>query len=158
MNLKKVFAIQKVLRERIAYNNADRFEKLILALKVEIGECANELPEIFKFWSQKDNNFENALVEYVDGLHLVLECGLEIEFDHDAWQISSQEYHTVTEQFLALYECVTILYKRPTESNFVELIETFLGLGKMLGFTQTQIEEAYLAKNAVNHQRQEDGY
>ena len=40
MNLDKLFQAQKELRERINYNGEDRFEKLVLALLVEIGECA----------------------------------------------------------------------------------------------------------------------
>ncbi|MEH6941509.1 dUTP diphosphatase [Bacillus sp. JJ722] len=58
MNLEKMFETQKVLRERIDYNEKDRFEKLVLALLVELGECANEWRG-FKFWSkdQKPRNF-----------------------------------------------------------------------------------------------------
>lgn len=51
MNLQKLFDTQKVLRDRIGYEGEDRFEKLILALLVEIGECANEWRG-FKFWSK----------------------------------------------------------------------------------------------------------
>src|SRR5690606_16902042 len=98
MNLKKLFEMQKVLRDRIDYNEPDRFNKLILALLVEIGECANEWRG-FKFWStdQKPRTKEyltnyteqdsilgpgaqwrNPLLEeYVDGLHFVLEIGIE---------------------------------------------------------------------------------
>jgi dimeric dUTPase (all-alpha-NTP-PPase superfamily) len=51
MNLEKLFDAQKVLRDRINYNGEDRFNKLVLALLVEIGECANEWRG-FKFWSK----------------------------------------------------------------------------------------------------------
>lgn len=51
MNLDKLFSTQKVLRDRIGYEGEDRFEKLILALLVEVGECANEWRG-FKFWSK----------------------------------------------------------------------------------------------------------
>jgi dimeric dUTPase (all-alpha-NTP-PPase superfamily) len=50
MNLTKLFETQKILRDRIDYNSEDRFEKLVLALLVELGECANEWRG-FKFWS-----------------------------------------------------------------------------------------------------------
>ena len=78
MNLTKLLETQKLLRDRIGYNEPDRFEKLILALLVELGECVNELPEVFKFWSHKKNNREKALGEYVDVLHFALEVGLEL--------------------------------------------------------------------------------
>lgn len=42
MQLDKLFAAQKELRDHINYTGEDRFEKLILALLVELGECANE--------------------------------------------------------------------------------------------------------------------
>jgi dimeric dUTPase (all-alpha-NTP-PPase superfamily) len=51
MNLEKLFETQKVLRERINYRGEDRFNKLVLALLVELGECANEWRG-FKFWSK----------------------------------------------------------------------------------------------------------
>jgi dimeric dUTPase (all-alpha-NTP-PPase superfamily) len=83
MNLEKLFQTQKVLRDRIGYNEPDRFNKLILALKVELGECANEWRG-FKFWSvnqiphtsavrvptmmEEDKEYYNPLLEeYVDG-------------------------------------------------------------------------------------------
>lgn len=50
MNLAKLFETQKVLRERINYNEPDRFNKLVLALMVELGACANE-QRTWKFWS-----------------------------------------------------------------------------------------------------------
>lgn len=37
-------------------------------------------------------------------------------------------------------------------------LELYIGLGEMLGFTWDQIEEAYYAKNKVNHERQNTGY
>jgi len=54
MNLSKLFETQKVLRDRIGYEGPDRLEKLILALLVEVGECANEWRG-FKFWSKNQN-------------------------------------------------------------------------------------------------------
>lgn len=38
MNLTELFDMQRKLREHINYNEPDRFEKLILALLVELGE------------------------------------------------------------------------------------------------------------------------
>jgi dimeric dUTPase (all-alpha-NTP-PPase superfamily) len=51
MDLTKLFETQKILRDRINYNEPDRFNKLILSLLVELGECANEWRG-FKFWSK----------------------------------------------------------------------------------------------------------
>src|SRR5438067_2344368 len=101
MNLEKLFQMQKVLRDRIGYNEPDRFNKLILAFLVELGECANE-QRTWKYWSKdqaprvnkarkpymdlEDAEFYNPLLEeYVDGLHFVLEIGLELHAV-DPWQ------------------------------------------------------------------------
>jgi len=34
----------------------------------------------------------------------------------------------------------------------------FIGLGEMLGFSWKQVEDAYYAKNKINHERQDAGY
>ncbi|TCK01363.1 UNVERIFIED_ORG: dUTPase-like protein [Anoxybacillus amylolyticus] len=41
---------------------------------------------------------------------------------------------------------------------YVDIWNSFIALGEMLGFTWEEIEEAYLRKNAVNHERQNSGY
>jgi dimeric dUTPase (all-alpha-NTP-PPase superfamily) len=177
MNLEKLFQTQKVLRERIHYNEPDRFEKLILALLVELGECANEWRG-FKFWSvnqiphtsavrvptmmDEDKEFYNPLLEeYVDGLHFVLELGLEREkttmtrpYD-ESWIIKKK---TVSEQFIAVFDKVSNFSEYRTVGNYANVLDYFLGLGEMLGFNQEQIEQAYFAKNKINHQRQDVGY
>lgn len=177
MNLQKLFETQKVLRDRIGYEGEDRFEKLILALLVEIGECANEWRG-FKFWSKnqrprtefihRDPHGQCAdvvtnplLEEYVDGLHFVLEIGLEHGYDID---LRNQETFpeaskrkTITKQFTKLF---SIKWERDIgyQNNYMQGLELYIGLGEMLGFTWEQIEEAYYAKNQVNHERQNTGY
>lgn len=58
VNLTKLFETQKVLRNRIGYESPDCYEKLILALLVEVGECANEWRG-FKFWSKVQESRTN---------------------------------------------------------------------------------------------------
>lgn len=171
MNLEKLFQTQKVLRDRIAYNEPDRFNKLVLALLVELGECANEWRG-FKFWSvnqlphtsavrvpammEEDREFYNPLLEeFVDGLHFLLELGLELHAV-DSWQPSHEK--DIAEQFRTLYYLVSLInpYNRNDEYEYV--VSYFLGLGEMLGFTWEEIESAYFVKNKINHQRQESGY
>lgn len=177
MNLKPLFETQRVLRDRIRYNEPDRFRKLILALLVEIGECANEWRG-FKFWSknQKARTHELTyerhgeppvlknflLEEYVDGLHFVLELGLEhhkelTEYSYDK-EIAVVNKADVTTQFNLIFNKVTDYFTNPTKGNYVWMVELYLGLGTMLGFTWEQIEQAYYDKNKINHERQENGY
>lgn len=177
MNLKKLFEMQQVLKDHIGYKGKDRLNKLILALLVELGECANEWRG-FKFWSkdqeprkqkvtypyQTGREFHGPVVkvtnplleEYVDGLHFVLEFGLMIgrnDFTYLDTHVS--EKPTIEEQFIYVKE-IAILLKYDDYYN--ELFESFIDLGFMLGFTWEQIEQAYISKNEVNHQRQDAGY
>lgn len=107
----------------------------------------------------EDKEFYNPLLEeYVDGLHFVLELGLEHEFDPDGLAIEDINYSTVTEQFTALMRTDWDVYEEGHGGYYHEGLELFLGLGKMLGFTWEQIEQAYMEKNKINHQRQKTGY
>jgi dimeric dUTPase (all-alpha-NTP-PPase superfamily) len=166
MNLKHLFELQAKLDERIYKEHPpkegeDRLAKKILALQVELGELANELPEVFKFWSNKKNNYEKALEELVDCLHFILGIGLELDFtDIDVWKAKEA---TTANQFI---ECFGKIYnmhfqKRVNGEVPIEMYEhlfaCFIGLGEMLGFTWDQIEQSYLEKNKINHERQDSG-
>jgi dimeric dUTPase (all-alpha-NTP-PPase superfamily) len=169
LNLNELFEIQAKLdahieKEHPRQPGEDRLSKKILALQVELGELANELPEVFKFWSNKKNNYEKALEEFVDCLHFVLSIGLEIGVCPDELDEEPIFCADVTEQFIDLFYDVSRLkyeerngqlYEDYYQYNFV--LEQFLGLGKLLGFTWKQVEQAYLAKNKINHQRQDSG-
>jgi dimeric dUTPase (all-alpha-NTP-PPase superfamily) len=170
MNLQKLFEMQRQLDEHIEKEHPrepgeDRLAKKILALQVELGELANELPEVFKFWSNKKNNYEKALKEYVDGLHFILSIGLELNIDPKLIT-GIYECPNVLEQFNSVFEDVAHFWSSVNEDwgyeaqveFYVEIFRGFKALGRMLGFTQKQVEEAYLRKNAINHQRQESGY
>ncbi|MBS4173487.1 dUTP diphosphatase [Bacillus sp. FJAT-49736] len=184
MNLSKLFETQKILRDRINYQGEDRFNKLILALLVELGECANEWRG-FKFWSKNQepniskpvNTFYGSreglttnplLEEYVDGLHFVLELGLEVE--NEFWKTDDiipesikksklqkiyEESKSIDEQFHLVFRYTSLML----EDNYLpELLGAYINLGEMLGFTWEQIEQAYFEKNKINHERQENGY
>jgi dimeric dUTPase (all-alpha-NTP-PPase superfamily) len=175
MNLERLFQTQKVLRDRIGYNEPDRFNKLILALLVELGECANEWRG-FKFWStnqsprtQKarapymdldDADFYNPLLEeFVDCLHFILELGLELEIRVNSIQelywICDEE--SITDQFRVCYYAINQECD-DDEKWFNGVFTAFKALGKHLGFTWDEIEQAYFTKNKINHVRQETGY
>lgn len=177
MDLINLFETQKLLDEHIEKEHPrvpdeDRLSKKILSLQVELGELANELPEIFKFWSNKKNNFEKALKEYVDGLHFILSIGIELDPKqipiYDDIEPLKDEFKTVLEAFRHTFNWTVnldyILFEEPfrsdyrIEKTYFNLLLVFLTLGEMLGFTWEQIEQAYYAKNAVNHERQNNGY
>jgi dimeric dUTPase (all-alpha-NTP-PPase superfamily) len=174
LDLTKLFQTQKVLRDRIGYEEQDRFNKLTLALLVELGECANEWRG-FKFWSvnqfphtsavrvpcmmEEDKEYYNPLLEeYVDKLHFILELGIEINFDFEMWQLEAYKYKNITLQFIYLTQKITDFWEAQRMVDYVDVFCLFVGLGELLGFTWEEIEEAYYTKNQINHKRQEVGY
>ena len=171
INLEKLFETQKLLDKRIVdehkLQGQDLLPKKILALQVELGELVNELPEIFKFWSHKKNNYEKALEEYCDCLHFILSIGNDISLVNVSIKNLEGEFKDTLECFrhcnnwvvnldYTLHE--TACYISTIEKVYENLISIFLELGEMLGFTTDQIEKSYYAKNAINHQRQTDKY
>jgi dimeric dUTPase (all-alpha-NTP-PPase superfamily) len=197
MNLEKLFETQKVLRNRINYQGEDRFNKLVLALLVELGECANEWRG-FKFWSKDQKPREEIVVcsvceqwlsdeaescetcdyigapneptkkkplleEYVDGLHFILELGIELDkekesqklFGNYLWEEDKTTDEEIIKQFSNLYGYVNGLYDYDYYGN---VLYTYFRLGEMLRFSWEQIEKAYYDKNSINHKRQDEGY
>jgi dimeric dUTPase (all-alpha-NTP-PPase superfamily) len=131
-------------------------QKKVLALTVELSELANEIPAEWKFWSNKPNNTEKALVEYVDALHFALSIGNE-------WGMEEKEftpYSNITMQDTfhdMIYEILGFL-RDDNAGNYIRFMREFLAMPKLLGFTWEQVESAYFAKHEVNYQRQQEGY
>jgi dimeric dUTPase (all-alpha-NTP-PPase superfamily) len=109
--------------------------------------------------------YNPLLEEYVDCLHFILSIGLELNI---APKLITGIYEcpNVLEQFNSVFEDVAHFWSSVNEDwgyeaqveFYIEIFRGFKALGSMLGFTQKQVEEAYISKNAVNHQRQERGY
>ncbi|MEK3995657.1 dUTP diphosphatase [Psychrobacillus sp. FSL K6-2365] len=188
MNLAKLFETQRLLDEHILDEHPElkgqnNLDWKILALQVELGECANEWRG-FKKWSndqepRTSGGYDNGrkctcsecasknplLEEYVDCIHFILSIGLEFDnyplnlnyevlgFIEEAWNTKN-----TIEQFQVVYKNITDFSSTCDELEYIELVSQFLGLGEMLGFTWEQIEQAYYDKNAINHERQATGY
>ncbi|WP_337969730.1 dUTP diphosphatase [Virgibacillus salexigens] len=153
MNLNKLMPIQKRLDDHIKdeqnLHGQDLLDKKILSLQVELGEIANELPEVFKFWSHKKNNYERALKEYVDCLHFILSIGLERGYDNKNFNLCAVEglkRNSITAQFNYLFDKIGDFSSITNHNNYMYIVPLFIGLGEMLGFTWEQIEQAYLNK------------
>lgn len=172
MNLVKLFEMQRALDEHIEREHPraegeDRLAKKILALQVELGELANELPEVFKFWSNKKNNLERALKEYVDCLHFILSIANELKIHiSETYSFELSIPGPKTEVLFAdITQGAFWFHSRQRITNRAELAKgwtyyfcSFIHLGERLGFTWEQIEQAYIEKNVTNHVRQESGY
>lgn len=189
MNLQKLFNMQRTLDARIVKEHGlegqDLLPQKILALQVELGECANEWRG-FKFWSKNLNPNTNKTVadigrfdktgettytttnplleEYIDCLHFILSIGITLNYvltNKPARMFSTE---TVTDAFGDMFWRISDLdanyvhYKKVSEADYESLFGCFVWLGEMLGFTEEQIEEAYMNKNKVNHERQDTNY
>lgn len=205
MNLQKLFEIQKELDEHVEEKHPreegeGRLSKKILALQVELAECAQE-SRCFKFWSHNQEprikdykqikckwcngsgddgtgvcpdcrssgdvykEYNPLLEEYVDVVHFTLSVGLEIEIKHEIFP-EPINHGDVVIQFNELFGQISYFASVLNRENDWEEVECeyeriwslLFGLAGLLGFTWEQIEQAYLNKNNINHQRQEDGY
>ncbi|MDN4069967.1 dUTP diphosphatase [Paenibacillus vini] len=187
MNLTKLFEMQRVLDERIVKEKGlegqDLLPQKILALQVELGECANEWRG-FKYWSNRqtptepDYNWKPnddgsnlewkpeygykshpLLEEYIDCLHFILSIGLVDDlYENLSIDLVSLKTDSITKSFIRIFNQIGQLECDFDAYEYQNLIEYFLGLGEMLGFTWEQIEAAYMSKNETNHKRQDTGY
>lgn len=185
MNLEKMFEMQAELDNRIirekGLEGQDLLPGLILALQVELAECANEWRG-FKFWSNNQqprtciinkegetsrDYYKNPLLEeYVDCLHFILSIGNRIEYsqNNDVSQLTKNILAiSGVHAFLALYHEINNFYSehehvRGRHIFYERIFRSFIELGDFLGFTPEEIEAAYMEKNEVNHKRQQEGY
>ncbi|MGM0874851.1 MAG: dUTP diphosphatase [Bacillota bacterium] len=162
VNVSTLFNMQQELDTKIEtqhqLQNEPLIERKILALLVEVGELANET-RCFKFWSLKPPApIDVILEEYVDGVHFILSLGLEINVDPTLNIVDIQAERSVTEQFLHVYELISAFKEEQSITIYKKMFEEYLFLGKLLGFSNEQVEKAYVSKNEVNHVRQQQGY
>lgn len=188
MNLAKLFETQRLLDEHILDEHPElkgqnNLNWKILALQVELGECANEWRG-FKKWSKNqeprtsitpdnvkctecfyNNVGKNPLLEeYVDCLHFILSIGLELIIqdryaDEVNFNIGSRTKRISADQcFKDMFIKVALVSALPIDEEYMELLSTFTTLGDSLGFDEEQVEQAYYDKNAINHERQANGY
>lgn len=210
MNLQKLFEAQAELdafieQQHPTQEGENRLEKKVLALLVELGECANEWRG-FKFWSNRQtaNDLEwvdkecksckgtgidvegvalgnpypciecqgesfvaypkNPLLEeYVDCLHFILSIGNDLQFDYEEFlKRRAAMAGDINLLFIDVMASTTeiILHYRTDFARYslYATLRRFLKIGRKLGFTEEQIEEAYWKKYEINKQRQRDGY
>ncbi|WP_027964655.1 dUTP diphosphatase [Halalkalibacillus halophilus] len=163
MNWEELYRLQADLDQRILdsipqTNEQVRDDKL-LAFLVEVSELANET-RCFKYWSQKGaNEREVILEEFVDGIHFLLSFGLDDGYRFESHQATDRDsVVTLTEAFHMVYEMIQTYKNEPSQAHYQELMLIYLSVGKLLTFSEEEIVQAYLEKNAENHNRQARGY
>lgn len=161
MNLQKLFGMQDALDKRIESEHSlagiPLLRKKVLSLQVELGELANET-RCFKFWSTKKPSSNDVILEeYVDCIHFILSIGLEKNFEGITLNVKHID-DELSEQFLDLYINISDFVICSSLDNYLNIFQNFLSLGENLGFSKEDIENAYLYKNNINHERQDNGY
>lgn len=171
MNLDKLYKLQAELDNHILENEKKRtgkeidkkllLEQTILALLVEVGELANAT-RCFKHWSTKGPmEKEIILDELADAWHFYLSLGNQMIIKTDKPLVLTG--YTLTQLFIKTYEKASRLTEIESSSLFIRNAYKSLGvliysLGKELGFTDAEVEQAYLKKHEENYRRQEEGY
>ncbi|MDZ5712424.1 dUTP diphosphatase [Jeotgalibacillus haloalkalitolerans] len=141
-------------------NVEEKRDLLILSLMVELGELANET-KCFKYWSNSQPSEKKVILEeYVDVLHFLLSLGIELEFkdlpDFDDGSFTDNK--ELSAIFLNLYSSINNLRTNFSVESYIKCFNEFMIIGSKLDFTQEEIYESYIVKNAVNVRRQENGY
>lgn len=171
MNLSSMFEAQQRLDDRIvSEKNLDVDAILpyrIFSMAKELTELAQELQGEWKFWkSNVTHDRFKILEEYVDGLHFLLGLGNFLGYHKQTIELiqgATTFYHLPDPNRNVFYQLVQVdmeladMYEQP-KRNYPNLFFTYYTLGRVLDFTDEEIEAAYFAKNKVNHERQDNGY
>lgn len=146
----------------------------VLALAVELGECANEVKS-FKHWSRKEPSARDIILEeYVDCLHFALSITNTVDDEIDVHDIKlfaevpgeiNPDKALVNGFFIATIQAVTSLPIAVDESVLPIMIEKvkdiwvlFGMVGIVLGFSEKDVLDMYEHKYQININRQKEGY
>jgi dimeric dUTPase (all-alpha-NTP-PPase superfamily) len=160
-DLETLAGYQQKLDERIIkkFNiTEDVSNRLVIAFKVEFGEFLNE-HKFFKFW--KEDRTPNTggtnplLEEYVDGIHFLLSIGIKRNYLKYMHAFHAIECDTESLEALAM-----LIFNNPINSagKWLECFNHYLYFGHCVGISAEDIMQAYILKNKINHDRQDQGY
>ena len=162
MQFIKLYEMQAELDREIHLNHntgyEQTFNRRLMAILVELGEFANET-RCFKYWSLKGPSaHEIVLEEYIDGIHFILSLGISIGSSKELEFTPIVSEDNLTDVFLKVYQLASDFKMNHTVEDYKVLFETYLGLGMKLGFNEEMIIDAYIKKNSINHERQNNAY
>lgn len=163
MNIKKLLEMQRNLDIEILERAGIKeypFRNIKLALLVELGELANEWKG-FKHWKKnKVINRDKLLEEWSDCFHFALSLENQLkqtdEMILENIDVVVARLDAIEEVSKDILEGFEITY----ENIIVEedILTSIIALGRCLDITLDEMEQAYLNKNKVNHDRQASGY
>lgn len=182
MKLDRLYEMQEKLDKYILQNNYKRtgksisrqelFSKTILALLVEVGELANTT-RCFKHWSTKGMMEKEVILEEIsDAYHFYASIGnqLNIKMDNDDLNYAKTKIDIKNSSMVDMLNvlCSFIIRVRDeimSQGEYEIMRKAYIGAGQTLysipmklGFTDEEVEQAYLKKHKENYRRQREGY
>lgn len=164
--IKEMMKLQKALDIRVRENNEIELDKDLtlekfLALKTELYEFINEL-ESFKYW-KKNKGKDHILEEACDTLHFILSLAIDKEVDMNIEEKEIKELGEVdkieTNELLAMSDFLISDCMIDNDWIALKLVLTIILIVlKRVGFDKEDLYNAYIEKNKVNHQRQDNNY
>jgi len=169
-----------IIKNKKIITDDNHFARTKLALLVEIGELANELGT-FKHWKvQKNVDWKKIQEELIDCLHFYLSFTNHFHIDFSIYNkikeelkleeknnniipcdLSSQSIIIYNELLLGLFSQAErmVIWYIPEKEHFYRWLAIFEELAKMIGISnETELYQAYMAKNKINWERQNKGY
>lgn len=158
--------LQKNLDIRVRENNdidmdADLTLEKFLALKTELFEFVNEL-ESFKYW-KKNKGKSHILEEACDTLHFIFSIAIDkdIEIKQDETLLKDAKSFDIinTNELIGVMDA--IISDCMIDNDWDDLNAILMLLTLVLeryNFSVNDLYEAYIAKNKVNHERQDNNY
>lgn len=150
-----------------------RVQNAFVALDVELAEVANT-SEWFKVWKthrgkhdEGKNAEETLLYEYVDAMDFFLLISNLKNWNHvilntqpDLEKIAGyKREQNMDKQYLIIKKMLFNAYFERSEAAFSHCFRLFIKMGLVeFGFSEDQIETAFMKKNELNKQRQADNY
>jgi len=149
-------ALDKSIHEVHNVSFEDTLDKKILALLVEVGEFANEIKP-FKYW-KKDKSIDRAKVleEFVDGIHFFVSLSNHFKIDPE---IKPKVYsNDQSKQILHIFQLISNLNNVFNKENLNMAFEAYMGIAKLIGINDEEIEQYYITKNKINFERIANNY
>ena len=164
--IKEMMKLQKALDIRVRENNEIELDKDLtlekfLALKTELYEFINEL-ESFKYW-KKNKGKDHILEEACDTLHFILSLAIDKEVDMNIEEKEIKELGEVnkieTNELLAMSDFLISDCMIDNDWKILKsVLMIILIVLRRVGFDKEDLYNAYIKKNKVNHERQDNNY
>lgn len=163
--IKTIWDMQKELDKDIRKNNdispdTDLSLEKYIALKTEFFELINEI-EAFKFW-KKNKGKKHIIEEASDMLHFIFSLAIDaeeyIEMPEDLFKDMDVSDLGINEITGMIDMNISDIVINCSYEDLFLIIAELLILLNMCGFDADDLYNAYINKNKVNHERQNNNY